>query len=99
LSADMTTVRNATRQAAYADLARASARARLAGAADPVEHVGVLRGDADGDVEVAAWWAREFAALGARREAASCLTRLPLRRAASLLPHLVRRPATQVGWS
>ncbi len=99
LSADMTTVRNASRQQAYADLARDSARARLAGAADPAESVQEVQGDARADEEVAAWWAREFAALGAWRDTASCLRRLPVRRALRELPQLLRRPASQGGWS
>jgi glycosyltransferase involved in cell wall biosynthesis len=99
LSADMTTVRNASRQAAYAELARASARARILGVADPADHAGDLHGDAASDADVAAWWAREFAALGSWHDAAMCLVRLPLPRAARLLPHMLRRPASQVGWS
>jgi len=102
LSADMSTVRRASRQRAYADLVRASARARLDGRPDPVDEVrdvDALGGDAAADLEVNAWWAREFAALGARREAMSCLRRLPISRAARLLPQILGRPAAQGGWS
>lgn len=99
LSADMTTVRNASRQGAYAELARASARARLSGAPDPAEHVGALEADPAADVEVAAWWAREFAALGAWRESLQCLRRIPARRAAQVVPGLLARPRSQAGWT
>jgi len=99
LSADMTTVRNASRQSAYAELARASARARIARAPDPVDEAGVLAGNPDADMDVAEWWAREFAALGARRDAVACARRLPIRRAARVLPALLRSRGPQVMWS
>jgi glycosyltransferase involved in cell wall biosynthesis len=99
LSADMTTVRNASRQQAYADLARVSARARLGGAPDPADSVDSLPANTEADVEVAAWWAHEFAALGARRDALRCARRLPVRRAARLAPRLLLRPAPQTAWS
>lgn len=99
LSAGMSTVRNASRQAAYADLVRASARARLAGLPDPVERAEPLTGDPAADLDVAAWWAREFAALGAWRDAYECLRRLPAPRAARVLPGLLPRPTPQVAWS
>jgi glycosyltransferase involved in cell wall biosynthesis len=99
LSAQMTTVRNASRQVAYAELARVSARARLAGLSDPADGVSALAGDPTADTEVAAWWAQEFAALGAWREAAQCLRHLPARRAARVLAHLLPRPRAQVAWT
>jgi glycosyltransferase involved in cell wall biosynthesis len=99
LSGDMTTVRNASRQIAYAELARASARARVAGMADPVDDVDTLPGDAGTDAEIAAWWAQEFAALGAWRESVQCLRQLPTRRAVRVLAHLLPRPRTQVAWT
>lgn len=99
LSAGMSTVRNASRQAAYADLVRASARARLAGLPDPVDGALRLDGDPAADVEVVAWWAHEFAALGAWRDALDCLRRLPARRAARALRGLLPRPTAQVVWS
>lgn len=99
LSAGMSTVRNASRQAAYADLVRAGARARLAGLPDPVERADPLTGDPAADLDVAAWWVREFAALGAWRDAYECLRRLPARRVARVLPGLLPRPTPQVAWS
>jgi glycosyltransferase involved in cell wall biosynthesis len=98
LSADMTTVRNASRQSAYAQLARASARARIDGRPDPADDAGLLPRDRSADDDVTEWWAREFAALGARRDALACARRLPLRRAARLLPALMRRGHPQVVW-
>jgi glycosyltransferase involved in cell wall biosynthesis len=77
LSADMVTIRRSGEQAALAELARASARARIDGQRDPAdspeswEPVTGWSDPAD-DAEVAAWWAHEFAALGARREALRC---------------------------
>jgi hypothetical protein len=100
LSATMSTIRRSTRQAAYADLARASARARLAGLTDPVDFAhDELADDAAGDVEVNAWWAREFAALGAWGDAVTCLRRLPPRRAARVLAELLPRPTQQAVWT
>ena len=101
LTADMSTIRRATEQAAAAELARASARARLRGEADPAEdpeqvarHFAGCRKD---DPDVAAWWAREFAALGSRSEALSCAVRA--RRVRSVLAALGRRPAPQAVWA
>jgi hypothetical protein len=95
----MTTVRQPSRQRAYAELARASARARLAGADDPVDRAASLPADDLADVEVNAWWAVEFAALGAWSDAIACTRRLPRRRAVRLLPRLAQRPHSQVAWS
>ena len=101
LSATMATIRAAAEQEHFADLARASARARLAGAPDPAEGAVVER--VATDAELAAWWAREFAALGARREAWRCVRsaarHLPARRTAGLVRDVVRPPAPQAVWS
>jgi glycosyltransferase involved in cell wall biosynthesis len=108
LTAGMVTVHHATLQAAYAELARASARARIAGSGDPVDDAEGFIGshldpDPGGDAEVAAWWAREFAGLGARRDAVRCALRaargLSRRRALRLLAtSSLGRPETQAVW-
>lgn len=109
LTASMATIRGAARQAAYAELARASAEARRTGGPDPVatatDFVAAwLDGAPAGpDPELDAWWAREFAALGDRREALRCLRRaapqLSHRRALRLLVTTVGRPSPQTVWS
>jgi hypothetical protein len=76
---------------ACADLARASARARMAGEPDPAA-----------EAELLAWWAREFAALGARAEALRCAraaTGLPWRRRAGLLGDVLRGGTPQAVWT
>lgn len=113
LTAGMATIRGTARQAAYAELARASARARREGLPDPVDDAEAfvtsfltgltgLAGSGGYDGEVAAWWAQEFAALGARREALRCLLRaasgLPLRRSVGLLGKVLVPPPSQAGW-
>ena len=48
---------------------------------------------------LAAWWAREFAALGARREAWTCVRRTAgLRRRLALVRHLLVKPEPQAVW-
>lgn len=99
LTAQMSTIRSATRQAAFARLAQASARARLDGEKDPLEDfTGIAEHSAEED-ELNAWWSREFLALGAPYEAWQCASRLPLHRSLRLLPMLVRRPQPQGEWS
>jgi hypothetical protein len=109
LTAAMSTIRGASRQAAYAELARASAGARLTGQPDPVADAtgfvqDLLVGSApEPDPELDAWWAREFAALGDRREALRCLRRaaphLPTGRALRLLVTSLGRPEPQTVWA
>ncbi|MHB2022730.1 MAG: glycosyltransferase family 2 protein [Mycobacteriales bacterium] len=99
LSAGMSTVRNKSQQVAYGQLVRASARARLAGLPDPMDTAEPLPGDPAQDLEVAAWWAHEFAALGAWADALACLRRLPARRAARVVAGLLPLPRPQVMWS
>jgi glycosyltransferase involved in cell wall biosynthesis len=109
LTASMATIRGASRQAAFAELARASAAARRTGTPDPVEHatsfVEVLLAGAapEPDPELDAWWAREFASLGDRREALRCLRRasrrLPPRRVLRLLVTALGRPSSQTAWA
>ena len=99
LNAQMSTIRSATHQAAFARLAQASARARLSGGTDPVDDfVGIAEQSRQED-ELNAWWSREFMALGAPYEAWQCASRLPLRRSLRLLPMLVRKPQPQGAWS
>jgi glycosyltransferase involved in cell wall biosynthesis len=99
LTADMTTVRHASQQRGYAELARASARARMASAPDPAADDPSVPADPHADAAVAEWWAREFAGLGSWRDAVTCLRRLPPRRAARVIGQLVRGPSTQVAWT
>lgn len=101
LSAGMSTIRRASKQASYARLARASARARLAGDPDPVDADAATAMDdiSDDDRDVTAWWAREFAALGAPAEALRCAVRLPPAHMLRVLPTLVRRPQSQGAWT
>lgn len=100
LSADMSTIRAGGLQAAYADLARAGARARLLGMPEPPVTV---PGEPAPDPEVDAWWAREFAALGARTDALRCAARacrrLPPRRVPGVLAAALGRPTPQALWS
>jgi hypothetical protein len=52
--------------------------------------------------EVNAWWAREFAALGSRRDAMTCLrrsVRLGPRRVASLAAACLAPRRSQVDWA
>jgi glycosyltransferase involved in cell wall biosynthesis len=99
LTASMSTVARAGAQATFADLARASARARIDGAPDPADEAVVT---VEEDAEVAAWWAREFAALGARRDAWSCARRasvgMPWRRRLALACAILGKPAPQAVW-
>jgi glycosyltransferase involved in cell wall biosynthesis len=99
LSAGMSTIRSAARQARFAQLAQASARAHLTGAPDPVTDETEIGSPGRDDVELNAWWAREFLALGARTDALRCAARLPPRRWLRLLPLIIWRPAPQVAWS
>jgi glycosyltransferase involved in cell wall biosynthesis len=109
LTSAMTTIRRAGRQAAYAELARASARARSRQEPDPVLEAetfvaGLLQGAGpEPDPAVDAWWAREFAALGDRREALRCAWRaagrLPTGQAARLLLLALGRPTGHTVWT
>jgi len=99
LSADMTTVRHASQQRGYAELARASARARMANAPDPADDNPPVPADPHADVAVAEWWAREFAGLRSWPDVVTCLRRLPPRRAARVLGHVLRGASTQVAWT
>lgn len=109
LTSAMTTIRRAGRQAAFAELARASARARRQQAPDPVVEAedfvaALLDGAApEPDPAVDAWWAREFASLGDRREALRCAwraaRRLPTGEAARLLLVALGRPAGHAVWT
>ncbi len=75
LHADMSSLRSAGRQARAARAVQDAARCRLAGRPDPLA-LGLVLDDAPEDPEVLAWWAREFAALGADEDAAACRARL-----------------------
>ncbi|MDX6214439.1 MAG: hypothetical protein QOG99_23 [Frankiales bacterium] len=109
LTSGMTTIRRAGRQAAYAELARASARARREGSRDPVPRAeefvaALLEGAApEPDPAVDAWWAREFAALGDRHEAVRCAWRaagrLPVGQAVRLLLVALGRPTAHAVWT
>jgi glycosyltransferase involved in cell wall biosynthesis len=111
LTADMTTIRRAATQAAFAELARASARARRANAPDPAIDPAAAEAfvaartatSESNDPEVYAWWAREFAALGDRREAGRCLQRaaagLPVRRLLPLALQVIRPGRPQAVWA
>lgn len=76
LTSSMATIRHGGRQAAFAGLARASARARRTGEPDPAAASSFIASPLGGatadEAEVAAWWAREFAALGSRSDALQC---------------------------
>ena len=109
LTSAMTTIRRAGRQAAYAELARASALARRQLARDPVLRAedfvaALLEGAAAEPVPaVDAWWAREFAALGDHREALRCAWRaagrLPVGQATRLLLLALGRPTGHAVWT
>jgi hypothetical protein len=111
LTASMSTIARAIEHQVFADLARASARARIDGAPDPADcpetHIAGLAGDgrnlAVAEADTLAWWAREFAALGARREALRCIgaaaRTLPARQTAGLLRAALGRPIPQAQWT
>jgi glycosyltransferase involved in cell wall biosynthesis len=109
LTAQMSMIRRRRVVDACAELARASARARMAGLPDPAEEPEALermlaidRPDPAADAELLAWWAREFAALGDRREALRCLRgtgALPLRRRLGVLAAMVRGGEPQAAWT
>jgi glycosyltransferase involved in cell wall biosynthesis len=109
LSAGMSMIRRRRMVDACAELARASARARMAGAPDPVDDPATVARvlateapDPAADGELLAWWAREFAALGARSEALRCARDargLPWRRRAGLLATALRGGEPQAVWS
>lgn len=69
--AGMSSLRWAGRQARAAQAVQHAARERLAGRPDPLAG-GLVLPDVPEDPEVRAWWAREFAALGALEDAARC---------------------------
>ena len=105
LGASMSTIIRARAQADFAELAKASALARLAGVQDPVGPAAPrqpldLTPDPT-DADVATWWVREFAALGARRDALRCaleaMRALPGRRL-EIARALLRPGAPQGGW-
>jgi glycosyltransferase involved in cell wall biosynthesis len=100
--ANQVSVRDPATQVAWAELARRSARARLAGEPDPADlaQAGEAVGsDEAGADEVQAWWAREFAALGSWVDALRCLRRLPPWRAATEAVRLARHHQPQAVWS
>lgn len=111
LHAQMSTIRWAAVHPAYSSLAKESARARLAGRADPAEDLEGwlaerLPAPEEQDVqttEVAAWWAAEFAALGSPADALRCARRawprLDSERRRRLVASLVRPAASQSGWT
>jgi glycosyltransferase involved in cell wall biosynthesis len=111
LRPSMSTIARADEQRRFAALARASARARIDGSSDPAEraeeYVAALvcdRGtEARAQAETLAWWAREFAALGARREALRCAGAaarvLPARQTVGLLRAALGRPVPQAQWA
>jgi glycosyltransferase involved in cell wall biosynthesis len=111
LTASMSTIARAVEHQVFADLARASARARIDGSPDPADcpegHVAAPVGDGGSRTTAEgytlAWWAREFAALGARREALRCVGAagrvLPARQSAGLLCAALGRPAPQAHWA
>src|SRR3954469_4726515 len=95
LTAGMSMIARRRTVDACAELARASARARMAGEPDPVDDPAVVARvlateapNPAADAELLAWWAREFAALGSRAEALRCARAargLPWRRRVGLL--------------
>jgi glycosyltransferase involved in cell wall biosynthesis len=110
LHAGMSTIRLASIHPPYSLLARESARARLAGRPDPVDSADSWLAERQLPVtdqrlrtaEVNAWWAREFAALGSRRDALQCLCRtLPLgpRKVAPLAVACLAARQSQVEWT
>jgi glycosyltransferase involved in cell wall biosynthesis len=110
LGASMSTIRRGRLQAAYAELARGSARARMDGRPDPAADPAAVRALVDGmagadpaaEAELADWWAREFAALGARRDAWRLLRAaagsLGPRRSVRSLARIAVPGAPQGGW-
>jgi glycosyltransferase involved in cell wall biosynthesis len=109
LTAGMSMIARRRTVDACADLARSSARARMAGAPDPVDDPRVVAEvlateapDPEADGELLAWWAREFAALGDRGEALRCARAargLPWRRRAELLREVLTADEPQAAWS
>jgi glycosyltransferase involved in cell wall biosynthesis len=111
LTASMSTIVRADDLRRFGILARDSALARLQGSPDPADgaedYVSALADEgpsrAQAQAETLAWWAREFAALGARREALRCVSAaartLPARQTAGLLRTAFRRPAPQAHWA
>jgi glycosyltransferase involved in cell wall biosynthesis len=109
LTSSMSMIRRRRTVDACADLARASARARMEGRPDPVDDREVVarvlateQPDPEADAELLAWWAREFAALGDRGEALRCALAargLPWRRRVGVLGSVVRAGEPQVTWS
>jgi glycosyltransferase involved in cell wall biosynthesis len=111
LSSSMATIRHANRQAAFADLARASARARRDRRPDPAADdaaadevvTRVIDAHADTGTAVAAWWAREFAALGSRSDAIRCVgaawAGLRWRERLGLTATALSSPTAQAEWS
>ena len=109
LTASMATIRRHRVSEAFAELARASHRARMDDTPDPADDPEnierALAADATdpaGHAEFLAWWAREFAALGARNEGLRCVRAargLSLQRRARLLADVVRGGRPQAVWS
>jgi glycosyltransferase involved in cell wall biosynthesis len=109
LTASMSMIRRRRTVDACAELARASARARMEGRPDPVDDPDVVARvlateapDPAADGELLAWWAREFAALGDRGEALRCAMAargLPARRRVALVGSVLRRGEPQAVWA
>ena len=110
LHANMSTIRSAAVHPPYSQLARASAVARMAGLPDPVDDAEAWLAQKQPlpderrlrTAEVNAWWAREFSALGSRRDAWQCLRRsasLGPRRLASVAAGCVAPERPQVEWT
>jgi len=110
LHSGMSTIRLAAIHPPYSLLARASATARISGQPDPADEAEEwlaarqppLPEQAVKTAEVNAWWAREFAALGSRRDAWRCLRRsrpLGARRIAMLAASCVAPGQPQVDWA
>jgi len=110
LHANMSTITKAAIHPAYSKLARASAVARMSGLPDPVDEAeSWLAAQQPSGVqqraltaEVNAWWAREFAALGSRRDAWRCLRRtlaLRPRMAGSVAAACVAPRSAQTEWT
>jgi glycosyltransferase involved in cell wall biosynthesis len=109
LTAGMSMISRRRMVDACAGLARASARARMASRADPVddapaveEMLGAAAADSAVDGELLAWWAREFAALGDRSEALLCARAargLSWRRRIGLLGAVLRGGEPQAVWT
>lgn len=105
----MSTITRTGEQIAFAELARASGRARLAGTVDPADDAATITAMIDkahsgaAPAEIAAWWAHEFAALGSRRDALRCAVRawpgLPVKQAIATILVACGRPKPHTVWT